>query len=103
MNLSKGPYQILSYTSSTITGRTVLVQDAATMSLSLVSVAASVVTVQGSNAHGLTSAIPEHTWSTVTVLTGNGIYAVQPGMRWLRALQAASGSSNSLALVYSVR
>ena len=91
-------YQMLSWTSSTATSGSVFAGDARNLSVSLTTTAGSVVTLQGSNADGFTAAIPAGTWSTVTVFTAPGIYAVQPGMRWLRAQQAASSSSASLAL-----
>lgn len=91
-------YQMLSWASSTATSGAVFVGDAETLSASLTTTAGSVVTLQGSNAEGFASTIGSVTWSTVTVFTAPGTYAVQPGMRWLRAQQAASSSSASLQL-----
>ena len=92
---------LLSWASSTITGPAVFVGDATSVSLSLQTVtAASTYTVQGSNDDGFTSAIAN--WSTVTLLTATGVYTVQPGLRWFRALQAASSSSATLLLAQNV-
>ena len=93
-------YTLLSGTSSTATSGAVFVGDAFSLSCSLVTTAASVVTLQGSNDDGFTAAIG--TWSTLTALTANGIYAIQPGARWLRAQQAASSSSATLKLSKTV-
>jgi len=37
------------------------------------------------------------------VLTANGAFAVQVGMRWVRAQQAASSSSATVRMVKQVR
>jgi hypothetical protein len=90
---------MLSWNSSTATSQPMFVGDVVRMSLSLTTTtAASAYTIQGSNADGFTVAIPATQWSTVTVLTVGGIFAVQTGMRWIRAQQAASTSSATLQL-----
>ena len=100
-------YSLLTRGSSTITSRVVNVQDAGEMSISVLSVAASVVSIEASNAEGITDTIPDNSWSNVTVLTAvpaaGGIFAIQPGMRWLRVRQAASSSSNTVSLAVMVR
>jgi hypothetical protein len=100
-------YSLLTRGTSAITSRNVLVVDAAEMSVSVLSVAASVVSIEASNDHGLNAAIPDNSWSNVTVLTAipatGGIFAIQPGMRWLRVRQAASSSSNTVTLSLTVR
>lgn len=96
-------YTMMSYASATTTSNAVFVGDAAALGLSLQTVAASVVTIQASMAEGQVAAIPADTWSTATVLTANGAYAVQVGMRWLRATQAASSSSATVRLTKQVR
>lgn len=96
-------YSLLTVGSSTITSQPVFVGDAATMSVSLQTVGESVVSIEGSSSDGFKAAIPENTWSNMTVLTANGIFAVQPGIRWLRARQAASSSSASVQLAFAVR
>ena len=94
-------HNLLSYTSSTATGAPVFVGDASTLAVSLQTVTtASTYTIQGSNDDGFTVAIVN--WSTVSTLTATGIYAIQPGMRWLRAQQAASNSSATLRLSQQV-
>lgn len=96
-------YSLFTWGTSAITSRSVLVQDAAEMSISVLTIAASVVSVEASNAEGITVAIPEASWSNVTVLTANGIYAIQPGMKWIRTRQAASTSSTTQTLAVAVR
>lgn len=70
--------------SSTYTSNPVLTADAATLSLSWTTVSgtASRLTVQGSNDQGFTGAITN--WSTITALTAQGFYTVDPGARWMR-------------------
>ena len=96
-------YGLLSYASATTNSNPVFVGDAAALGLSLQTVAASVVTIQASMAEGFAAATPADTWSTATVLTANGAYAVQVGMRWLRAIQAASSSSATVRMAKQVR
>ena len=100
-------YSLFTRGTSAITSRVVNVADAAEMSVSVLSVGASVVSIEASNAEGVTAAIPDNSWSNVTVLTAipaaGGIFAIQPGMRWLRVRQAASSSSNTVELSYTVR
>jgi hypothetical protein len=95
------PYRkaMLSWNSSAITSPVLFVGDAITMSISLTTTTtASTYTVQGSNSDGFTVAIAAGQWSTITLLTTQGIYAVEPGFRWIRALQAASNSSATMYL-----
>lgn len=90
---------MLSWDSAAATSNPQFVGDVVRMSVSLTTTtAASSYTIQGSNADGFSVAIPAGQWSTVTVLTAPGIYAIQTGMRWLRAIQAASTSSATLIL-----
>lgn len=87
----------LSATSSTYTSTPYFTGDFAQMSLSWTTSDAqtSRLTLQGSNEHGLTASLT--TWSNVTAITAQGIFAVEPGMRWLRCLRA---SDDSLGEVY---
>lgn len=55
---------------------------------------ASRMTLQGSNDDGTTSSIG--TWSNITGITAAGIYVVDTGVRWVRALR---NSNESLARV----
>jgi hypothetical protein len=93
-------YTLLSATSSTATSGPIFVGDAQSLACSLVTTAASVVTLQGSNDDGFGAALA--TWSTLTALTANGAYAIQPGVRWMRAQQAASSSSATLRVSKTV-
>ena len=86
----------LSATSSTYTSGAVCVADFAYMSVSWTSSGAtSTLTLQGSNEDGLTASLT--TWSNITGITSQGIYAVEPGMRWIRALRT---STDNLGEVY---
>lgn len=96
-------YSMLTWGQSTITSGSLLVADAAELSLSYTSTTASTISLEGSNANGATQAIPEVSWSNVSVVGSTGIFAVQPGMRWLRVRQTASTSSSSVALHKIVR
>lgn len=90
---------MLSWNSSAATSAVFFVGDVVRASLSLTTTTThSNYTIQGSNSDGFTAAIPTGAWSTVTVLTAQGIYALQTGMRWLRAQQQASSSSATLLL-----
>jgi hypothetical protein len=55
---------------------------------------ASTVTLQGTNADGLTSALAEGDWSTLSVVAAAGLQKVETGFRWLRAVR--SQSTNTL-------
>ena len=70
--------------SSTYTSPWQLVADAATISVSwsTVNTSSSLFTIQGSNDEGTQSAITNA--STVTAITSQGIYTIDPGIRWLR-------------------
>ena len=91
---------LLSWNSSSITSPEAFVGDARALSISLTTTtAASSYTVQGSNWYSNSAtAIPAGQWSTLTVLTAAGIYAVQVGAMYIRALQAASSSSATMLL-----
>jgi hypothetical protein len=54
---------------------------------------ASNVTIALSNDHGFNAAVAFR--STVTVLPNQGIYAIDPGARWIRAERAAIGVSST--------
>ena len=89
-----------SLNSALTTSNPYLVQDAYSIQVSLLTqTTASAYTLQASNADGFTAAIPANSWSNATVLTAAGQYAVTPGMRWLRAIQA-SNSTATVALTY---
>lgn len=100
--MSRGwPKHILvfnSANSSTYTSPAYLVQEAATISVShqTVVATASVLTIQGSNDHGLdNSSATVAAWSTVTALTAFPILVtIDPGIRWLR-FQRTSVESNA--------
>lgn len=51
---------------------------------------ASTVTLQGSNAEGFASAIPDGTWSNLSVIAVAGIQKVETGFRWMRAFRSQS-------------
>lgn len=83
--------------SSTGTSNPVFVGDCRLLSVSIQSStgSASNITIQLSNDDGFKAA-PAF-WSTVTVLPNQGIYAIDPGARWVRAERAniaVSAASN---------
>jgi hypothetical protein len=82
--------------SSTLTSDWHLLADYEYLSLSwhTDTTATSVLTLTASNDDGLRSAVVDT--SFVTAITDAGIYAIDPGMRWLRAERA---SDESLAIV----
>lgn len=92
---------ILSWASSGVTSDVIFIGDADRIALSLATVAASVVSVQLNNQDGFQTALTEPGWSTATVLAANGPYNLEPGHRWLRALQAASNSSATLTVAWA--
>ena len=83
--------------SSTYTSAAQLVCDYAQMSLSWQSSGAdaSRLTIWATNEDGLRSSL--NTWSVVTGLTAQGVYVVEPGIRWLRVTRQ---SADSLSEVY---
>ena len=74
----------LSATSSTYTSGTQLVVDAATLSVSITTqtAASSLFTLQASNDQGITAGVVN--WSTITAITAQGFYSIDPGARWHR-------------------
>lgn len=82
----------------------VFIGDFRQMSLSIESSTASAsrYTFQGSNAEGFQAAIREAEWSSLTVITTQGLQTVDPGLRWLRcdrddiSVSAASNTTISL-------
>lgn len=54
---------------------------------------ASRFTVQGTNRAGLSgTSVTEADWSDVTGITGDGIFTIDPGVRWLRAVRNSNES-----------
>lgn len=82
--------------SSTYTSASQCVVDAATLSVSLVTVntSSSRFTLQSSNDDGINASIVN--WSNVTAITAQGFYSIDPGARWHRWLRS---SLESLATV----
>ena len=90
--------------SSTITSNSVLVADAAQITISIVSVAAVAGnwTLKGTNADGFSAAIAEGEGSNVSVIAAQGLYSVTPGARWVRTLRPTVNSLASIVLSYRV-
>lgn len=84
--------------SSTYTGSAQLISDFASMSLSIITVTteASRFTVEGSNDDGYAAAITN--WSTLTALTAQGLYTIDPGARWMRVLRSSLESTATVQL-----
>lgn len=78
--------------SSDYTSSDVLIADYERITLSYLTVgaAAATLTVEGSNDNGLTASI--QTRSTLTSITQDGTYTVDPGVRWLRAIRPSAES-----------
>ncbi len=57
------------------------------------------VRVYGTNTHGLDSSLVSGDWSLVTTIPQQGIYTVDPGMRWLQVDRNpfAVGSTSTLS------
>lgn len=83
--------------SSIYTSASYCVGDMGQMSLSLHTKAAvaSLHTIWATNEDGFQTSLT--TWSAVTTLVGQGAYAIEPGMRWLRVTRS---SLDSLAQVF---
>lgn len=79
------------------------VGDADTISLSLITATTeSTYTIQGTASDGFTAAIPANEWSTLTLLTAQGVFGIQPGVRWIRSIESASNSSATLLVAQKV-
>lgn len=100
---SRGPVTILdgaSANSSVRTSNAVLVADWEQISVSVQTSNAlgSRYTVWGTNYEGQQSALAEANWSALTGLTAQGLYIIEPGMRWLRATRSALDSQGTVLL-----
>lgn len=86
---------LLDPSASTVTGGPYLIADMTQLSLSYVTQTASAsnLTVQMSNENGLTAALVETNWSTVTIMPAQGFYGVETGPRWIRVLRASASSA----------
>ncbi len=86
--------------SATFTSASVLVADFDNVSLSWLTdtTAASRYSVEASNAEGFDAAIPDATWSNITTVLADGIYTVDPGVRWIRTLRSSLESLSISAL-----
>ena len=87
--------------SSTYTSGSIPIMDAATISVSVTTVAAvaSLITIQGSNDHGLDDTGAVTNWSVVTALTAFPfIGTIDPGLRWARILRPSLESTATVIL-----
>lgn len=96
---------LLGASSSTLSSAPYFIGNAETLSVSIISSTASAsnITLRGSNADGLQAAIPNASWSVLTVLPAAGNYVVERGLRWLlaeRADIAVSAASNTTVLLH---
>lgn len=79
--------------------------DKLTVSIQSSTGSASRYTVVGTNQDGLQAAlttpsrlVPANNWSIVTVITAQGIYTIDPGIRWLNVIRdgiSVSAASNA--------
>ena len=83
--------------SSTFTSNSILIADYDNLTVSWLTdtTATSRFTIEGTNSDGLTVTIPDASWSVVTTVLADGIYSIDPGIRWLRGRRA---SNESLAI-----
>jgi hypothetical protein len=81
--------EIILTSSSSGTGLATWVGDARLITLSIRSSTASAsrYTISGSNDNGFQAAIAEGSWSNMTTIVSQGIYTIDPGVRWIRAEQ----------------
>lgn len=82
--------------SSTYTGNWQLISDYASMSLSIITqdTGASRFTIDGSNDDGYAAAITQ--FSTITALTAQGSYTIDPGIRWMRVRRSSLESLSTV-------
>ncbi len=80
--------------SSTFTTASVLVADFDNLTVSWATdtAAASTYTIQGTNVDGFGAVIAEADWSDITAMTAQGIFTVDPGVRWVRGLRNSNES-----------
>ena len=80
--------------SSTFTTASVLVADFDNLTVSWATdtTAASVYTIQGTNVDGFGAALAEGDWSNITAMASQGIFTIDPGVRWLRGLRNSNES-----------
>lgn len=98
---SWGPRVVLDGTSansSTYTSNPVLVADwrQITVSVQTQSTGASRYTVWATDYEGFQTALAEANWSAITAIVAQGLYTVDPGMRWLRATRSAVDSQGTV-------
>ena len=84
--------------SSTYTTNPVLVADwrQITVSTKTAGTGASRYTIWATDAEGQQSAIAEADWSAITAIVAQGLYTIDPGMRWLRATRSAVDSTGTI-------
>ena len=77
--------------SSTFTSASALVVDFDNLAVSWLTdtTGASRYSVEASNAEGFDAAIPDATWSNITTILADGIYTIDPGVRWIRGLRSS--------------
>lgn len=99
--ISRGPLTVLdsaSDNSSVRTSNAVLVADyrQITVSVQTSNALASRYTIWGTNYDGAQTALAEANWSALTAITAQGLFTVDPGMRWLRATRSALDSQGTV-------
>lgn len=77
--------------SSAFTSASALVADFNNLTLSWKTdvATASRYTIEGSNAGGFSAAIPDASWSNITTILTDGIFKIDPGIRWIRTLRSS--------------
>lgn len=96
-------FDLFAAAGSNITSSVYFVGDAEELTLNTIIPSATTLKFQGSNDTGFRSALVEGNWSTLTTVvsaTANGMYNIEPGIRWFRCLrETASAGSWSQAVV----
>jgi hypothetical protein len=98
---SWGPRIVLdgsSDNSSVRTSNPVLVADwrQITVSVQTQGTGASRYSIWATNYEGFQTALAEANWSTITAIVAQGIYTIDPGMRFLRATRSAIDSQGTV-------
>lgn len=99
--ISRGPLTVLDGATGNASVRTsnaVLVADyrQITVSVQTSGALASRYTLWGTDYDGFQTELVEANWSALTAITAQGLFTVDPGMRWLRATRSALDSQGTV-------
>lgn len=94
------------FSNSGITSNVYYVPDAAELTAFFDIDSATTCVLQGSNADGVTAAIGEDEWSTLTTMTAvstNQMLNIEPGFRWIRGLRETASAASWASFVIAGR